>query len=145
LCYYIFRVKPFNIDPSDMKTMIADYMDKGFLENIIDMFKHDMNLYACVGDLLKDERLMVRIGVSALIDTLKQENPENIPKAIPSILPLLKDQSPVIRSDAAYLLGMIGHKDVLPFLTEAANDKDENVRIIVKEAIEEIESNSSCD
>jgi HEAT repeat protein len=133
-------MKPFNIEPSDMKTMIADYMDKGFLENIIDMFKHDVSLYACVGDLIKDERLMVRLGVSALIDTLRQENPENISKAIPSILPLLKDQNPVLRSDAAYFLGMIGHKDVLPFLTEAANDKNENVRIIAKEAIEEIKA-----
>lgn len=136
-------MKPFNIEHSGMKTMIVDYMDKGFLENIIDMFKHDVSLYACVGDLMKDERLMVRIGVSALIDTLKDEEPEDISKAIPSILPLLKDQNPVLRSDAAYFLGMIGHKDVLPFLTEVANDKDENVRIIAKEAIEEIESKPS--
>lgn len=136
-------MKPFNIEPSDMKTMIADYMDKGFLENIIDMFKHDISLYACVGDLMKDERLMVRIGVSALIDTLRHEEPENISKAIPSILPHLKDQNPVLRSDAAYFLGMIGHKEALPFLTEAATDEDENVRIIAKEAIEEIESNPS--
>jgi HEAT repeat protein len=136
-------MKPFNIEPSDMKTMIADYMDKGFLENIIDMFKHDVSLYACVGDLMKDERLMVRIGVSALIDTLRHEEPENISKAIVSILPHLKDQNPVLRSDAAYFLGMIGHKDVLPFLKEAANDTDENVRVIAKEAVEEMESNPS--
>lgn len=133
-------MKPFNIEPSDMKTMIADYMDKGFLENIIDMFKHDVSLYACIGDLIKDERLLVRVGVSALVETLKDEKPENISKAIPSILPLLKDQNPVLRSDAAYFLGMIGYKDVLPFLREAANDEDGNVRIIAKEAIEEIES-----
>jgi len=136
-------MKPFNIEPSGVKTMIADYMEKGFLENIIDMFKHDVSLYACVGDLMKDERLVVRIGVSALIDTLKHEDPESISKAIPSIFPLLKDKNPVLRSDAAYFLGMIGHKEALPFLTEAATDKDENVRIIAKEAIEEIESKPS--
>jgi HEAT repeat protein len=135
-------MKPFNIEPSDMKTMIADHMEKGFLENIIDMFKHDISLYECIGDLIKDERLVVRIGVSALVETLKDEKPENISKAIPSILPLLKEQNPVLRSDAAYLLGMIGHKDVLPFLREAANDADENVRIIAKEAIEEIDPGS---
>jgi HEAT repeat protein len=134
---------PFNQESSDVKTIIADYMEKGFLENIIDMFKHNVSLYAYIGDLIKDERLVVRIGVSALIDTLTHEEPENISRAIPFILPLLKDQKSFLRSDAAYFLGMIGHKDVLPFLREAANDEDENVRIIAKEAIEEIESKSS--
>ncbi len=133
-------MKPLHIDPSDLKTMIADYMEKGFLENIIDMFKHDASLYTYIGELMKDERLVVRIGISALLDTLKTEDPGNISKAIPSIMPLLKDKNPVLRSDAAYFLGMIGNKDVLAFLKEAAKDEDDNVRIIAKEAIEEIES-----
>ncbi len=133
-------MKPLHIDPSDLKTMIADYMEKGFLENIIDMFKHDTSLYTYIGELMKDERLVVRIGISALLDTLKTEDSGNISKAIPSIMPLLKDKNPVLRSDAAYFLGMIGNKDVLAFLKETAKDEDDNVRIIAKEAIEEIES-----
>jgi len=36
--------------------MIADFMQKGFLENMIDMFKHDTSLYSITGDLLRDER-----------------------------------------------------------------------------------------
>jgi HEAT repeat protein len=133
-------MKPLNVGPPDMRSMIADYMEKGYLENIIDMFKHDGDMYAYVGDLIKDERLIVRIGVSALLDTLKKEDAEHISKAISSILPLLKDANPVVRSDAAYFLGMIGHRDVLSLLMETANDKDENVRVIAKEAIEEIEA-----
>ncbi|MDI6891108.1 MAG: HEAT repeat domain-containing protein [Thermodesulfovibrionales bacterium] len=135
-------MNPINIYPSGLKAMIADYMEKGFLENIINMFKHDVSLYAFIGDMMKDERFRVRIGISALLETLKKEEPENISKAIPSILPLLRDQNPVLRSDAAYLLGMIGYKDACPFLREAASDEDENVRIIAREAIEEIESGS---
>src|SRR3990170_4476987 len=126
-------MKPLHTDPPDIKTMFADYIEKGFLENIIDMFKHDASLYTYIGELMKDERLIVRIGLSALLDTLKTEDPENISRAIPSILPLLKDQNPVLRSDAAYFLGMIGDKNVLPFLKEAAKDEDDNVRIIAKE------------
>jgi HEAT repeat protein len=133
-------MKPLHIDPSDIKTMIADYMEKGFLENIIDMFKHDASLYSYIGELMKDERLIVRIGISALLDTLKTEDPENISKAIPSILPLLKDKNPVLRSDAAYFIGMIGNKESIPLLKEAAKDEDENVTVIAQEAIEEIES-----
>jgi HEAT repeat protein len=133
-------MKSNSIDPSDIRTMIADYMEKGFLENIIDMYKYDSSLYTYIGELMRDERLIVRIGISALIDTLKTEDFENISKAIPSILPLLKDKNPVLRSDAAYFLGMIGNKDVIPLLREAIEDEDENVRVIAKEAIEDIEA-----
>jgi HEAT repeat protein len=135
-------MEPIKTEYFDMKTIIADYMEKGFLDNIIDMFKHDKSLYMFIGDLMADERIGVRIGISALIETLKVEDPENIPKAIPSVLPLLKNQNPVFRSDAAYLLGVIGYLDTIPFLEETVKDEDENVRIIAKEAIEEIKSNS---
>ncbi len=135
-------MEPINTEYFDMKNMIADYMEKGFLDNIIDVFKHDSSLYAYIGDLMTDERLGVRIGISALIETLKTEDPENISKAMPSVIPLLKNQNPVSRGDAAYLLGMIGHVDAIPFLEKMIKDEDANVRIIAKEAIEEIESNS---
>lgn len=134
-------MKPLDISFPDMRNMIADYMEKGYLENIVDMFKHDEDVYAYVGDLIKDERLIVRISMSALFDILKEEDTEHISKAISCILPLLKDGNPVVRSDAAYFLRMIRQRDVLPLLLrEKANDKDENVRIIAKEAIEEIEA-----
>jgi len=136
-------MESFNIDPSVLKKLIADHMEDGYLENIIDMFKHDKDLYNLIGDLIKDERLNVRIGVSALVETLKIEDKENISRAISSIIPLLKDQNPTIRSDAAYLLEIIKNKDAIPFLKEIENDENENVRTIVKEAIEEIEANPS--
>jgi hypothetical protein len=37
-------MEPINAEHFNMKTMIADYMEKGFLDNIIDMFKHDKSL-----------------------------------------------------------------------------------------------------
>ncbi len=133
-----------NISPEELKKMIADYMEKGFLENIIDMFKHDSSLYSLVGELMTDERVRVRLGMSALVETLGKEAPEHIKKAVPGILPLLKNPEPVIRGDAAYLLGIIGHSDSIPLLKEAAED-DENpdVRLIAKEAIEDIKTCAS--
>ncbi len=135
-------MEPIDTEHFDIKSMIADYMEKGFLDNIIDMFKHDSSLYAYIGNLMTDERLVVRIGILALVETLKTENPENLSKAMPSVIPLLKDQNPFVKGDAAYLLGIIGHIDAIPFLEEIIKDEDANVRIIAKEAIEEIESNS---
>ena len=32
------------MNEEELKTMVLDYMDNGYLENIIDMFKHDESL-----------------------------------------------------------------------------------------------------
>jgi HEAT repeat protein len=135
-------MEPAEKDSADLKTILADYMENGLLDNIIDMFKHDQSLYAYIGDLIADERIRVRIGATALVESLRKEDPENVNKAIPHLLPLLKSETPVIRGDAAYLLGIIGNRDVVPFLNEIINDADTNVRMIAKEAIEDITADS---
>ena len=56
------------------KKMIADYMEGGYLDNIIDMFKHDKSLYEYIGDLMTDERMRVRIGATALMEELRKES-----------------------------------------------------------------------
>lgn len=121
-----------------MLKMIADHMENGFLENIIDMFKHDNSLYLLLGDLLGDERMRVRIGTVALVETLMEEKVEHLQSAIPAVAQRLKDSNATIRGDAAYLLGIIGHRNALPFLREASGDEHQMVRKTVIEAIEEI-------
>ncbi len=121
-----------------MKKMIADYMEDGFLENIIAMFRKDKSLYPLIGGLLGDERSRVRIGATALVETLSAEAPENLPSALLGIAACLKNTNPTIRGDAANVLGIIRHKDALPFLSEAADDKNEMVREIIKESMEMI-------
>jgi HEAT repeat protein len=123
---------------SDIISFIAEYMEKGFLENIIDMFKHDKGLYALIGDLMRDDRMRVRIGMTALVEDLSKSDPEYIRHAVPGIAALLKDVNPATRGDAAYLLGIIGHCDALPFLTEVIDDEDQQVREIIWESVEEI-------
>ena len=132
---------PINTENFDLKKLIADYMEDGMLDNIVDMFKHDSNLYAYIGELMSDERIMVRIGVSALVETLRAEDSENVSRALPSIIPLLEDQNPMLRGDAAYLLGIIGHKDAIPFLKKILQEEHAHIKTIAKEALEEIESN----
>lgn len=126
----------------DLKKMIADYMENGFLENIVDMFKHDKTLYRYVGELLIDERIRVRIGVAALLETLKDEDPENIFLAIPYVASVLKNENPVFRGDAIYVLGLIGNNDVVPLINEMRIDEDKDVRQIAEETLEEIKSKS---
>ncbi len=130
-------INPNIIDP-DLRSMIADYMEKGFLENIIDMYKHDSGLYALIGELIQDERMRVRIGVTALMEELKIHDKGNASKAVSNLLPLLSHDDPVVRGDASNLLGIIRDKSAMPFLEKLLTDVNPNVRIIAKEAIEEI-------
>ncbi len=118
-----------------MVKMITDYMEGGFLENIIDMFKHDKNLYLLIGDMLGDERGRVRLGTVALVENLKTEDFKHILTAIPGIAKLLTNPNPTIRGDAAHLLSLIGHKDALPYLLEAYDDENEMVKKIIQESI----------
>lgn len=122
----------------DMTSMIADYMEKGFLENIIDMFKHDKTLYQLIGNLMTDERMRVRLGITALMETLAKEDPDNVTGSINSIARLLKETSSTTRGDAAYLLGIIGHIDAISHLEKVLEDENPQVREIAREAIEEI-------
>lgn len=125
-------------ETADTLKMIADYMENGFLDNIVDMFKQDKSYYPLIGALLGDERSRVRIGTVALVETLKSGDADALFTAIPGIAELLQDSSVTIRGDAAYLLGIIGHKDALPFLAKAATDENELVRDAVEEAVREI-------
>lgn len=125
------------------KSMILDYMEKGFLENIIDMFKHDENLFSLIVDMIKDERVRVRVGAVALVEEMVKYNKRGLIRIIPSIAALLKDENPTVRGDSAYLLDIIGDKEALPYLEAALDDVDENVRDAVYDAIKGIKKNSS--
>ncbi len=120
--------------------MIADYMEKGFLENIIDMFKHDGNLCSLIGVLIQDNRLRVRIGITALVEELAKTGGVDVRSALPGLLPLLHHAEPVIRGDAVNLLGIIGDESVLTALEEALADPDPSVRMLAGEAMADIRS-----
>jgi len=122
--------------------MIADYMENGYLENIIDMFKHDPEYYQHLGTMLGDERMGVRIGTFALVEALLDVENNNLSASIPGIAALLNDPNVTIRGDAAHLLGIIGHENALPYLENALHDEHELVRENVSEAIDVIKNNS---
>jgi HEAT repeat protein len=122
----------------DLRPLIADHMEAGFLENIIDMFRHDSSLYSLVGELIQDERVRVRMGVTAMMEELKVRDRSNISRAVASLLPLLDNEEDFVRGDAVNLLGIAGGESTLPFLEKALTDKNTNVRLIAREAIEEI-------
>lgn len=129
-----------HLHPLAMLKLLADHMESGFLDNIIALFRKDESLYPLIGDMLADERVRVRLGTIALVETLADEVPDKVKRAIPSIAGLLKQSSATIRGDAVYALGIIGDREALPFLKDAAEDGDDQVRQAVQEAIESIQS-----
>jgi len=129
--------------PTDLLQMISDYMENGFLENIIDMFRHDVTLYRLIGELIQDERVRVRLGVTALMEELKKTDPDHVILAQEHLLPLLHHADAVVRGDAANLVGLIGNSASLLSLKALMEDENGNVRIIAREAVQELESGSA--
>ena len=124
----------------NMQKMLADYMENGLLENITDMFKHDKTLYDYIPDLIKDERMRVRIGTIALLETLAVEDPDNTEKVVRLVIPLLKDSNLLVVGDAVYILGLIGNQEVIPFLEKLIPSEDPDLRTIAQEAVKDIRS-----
>lgn len=122
----------------ELKKLVLEYMERGFLENIIDMFKHDEGLFPLIIDMIKDDRVRVRLGAIALVEDLVIKMPEPLVRMIPDIAELLKDKNPTVRGDGAYLLEIIGSNEALPYLTDALDDEDQDVKEIVSEAIKSI-------
>ena len=122
----------------DMVKMLTDYMEEGLLDNIVSMFKADKTTYALIGEMITDERVRVRLGVTALVEILSEEDPDNLPLAGPSIMKALKHETPLFRGDAANLLGIMNYKDALDLLKELTKDEEEVVRQMAQEAIDDI-------
>jgi hypothetical protein len=97
----------------DIVKIIGDFLELGHVENITAMFKQDRSLYDLTGDLLRDERFSVRLGIGVLFEDLAVIRSKEISLAIPSLLPLLQEQNPILRGEAATILGIIGSRDAL--------------------------------
>jgi len=124
--------KDFNID---LIKVICDFLELGHVENIVAMFKQDKNLYGMTGDILRDERYVVKLGTAVLFEELATIRPADISLAVPSLLPLLQEGNPILRGEAATILGIIGSSEAMPHLEKLANDPDTQVREIIQDIL----------
>lgn len=130
------------MDREEMKKMLIEYMGKGFLENIIALFKTDDSLYDLIPDMLSDENMRVRLGTAALVEELMNGYRDNIRKVVPGIAALLKHDDPNVRGDAAYVLGVIKDPGAIPHLEAGLNDENAGVREVIRDALADIRSAS---
>jgi HEAT repeat protein len=126
------------MNDSEMQSMLIDYMGRGFLENIVALFRQDASLYRFIAGMLGDDNLRVRLGATALVEELARESREELESAVPGIISLLGHDNPTIRGDAVFVLGIIGGREAYEALQTCLQDGHAGVREAAREALEEM-------
>jgi HEAT repeat protein len=125
------------MNDNEMKAMLIEYMGRGFLDNIIAMFRQDPSLNRFIAAMLGDDKIRVRLGATALVEELAGEH-RQLSDAVPGLIELLKHENPTIRGDAASVLGIIRDRGARAALQEALLDSHPGVREAARDALAEI-------
>ncbi len=126
-----------DITDTELVKTIADFLEMGHVENIIAMFRQEPDYYRLSGDILRDERFAVRMGMAVLFEELQTIRPQEVELAIPSLQPLLTDHNPFIRGEAANILGLINTDMARKLLHPLVNDPDPQVAEIVRDCLQD--------
>ena len=122
----------------EMKAMLIEYMGKGFLDNIIALFKQDSSLFRFIADMLGDGNLRVRLGTVALVEELVAERGNELRAAVPGLIELLRHENPTVRGDAASVLGTIRDRSAHAALEACLRDTHPGVREAARDALADI-------
>ena len=125
------------VSDEELKRVIKDFLEMGHVENIVAMFRRYPHYYAWTGEILEDERFNVRLGVAVLFEELRSLQPEKLKLAIPSLAPLLRDHSAMIRGEAINILGIIGTDEAINFVREMLGDPSPQVREMAELVLED--------
>lgn len=125
-----------NWEGEAFEEMLFDYLENGYLENIITFFEHEPDQIYLIPKMLKDERLRVKVGAFAIMEELKEKNPANLKRIVPALIELLHSPEKNIRGDAAYALEIISDPQAKPALIEALNkEQDPEVKEFIEDAL----------
>lgn len=122
---------PEEVTDSELKKVIADFLEMGHVENIISMFKKEPRYYDWTGDILEDDRFNVRLGLTILFEELQNSGERHVARAVPALQPLLNHDSPLIRGEAVSILGIIGTKEAKKLILTMRDDSSPQVREMV--------------
>jgi len=128
------------MNEDDLRTMLIDYMGRGFLDNIAALMKQDPSMVRFLPDLLGDDAIVVRLGTTALVEELVKDHRRILGGAVAGLVALLGHENPTIRGDAANVLGIIRDRSAVGALMKLQNDGHASVREIALEAQREIEA-----
>lgn len=124
------------ISDEEMIKTIADFLGMGHIENIVAMFKQETDYYRYTGELIQDERFMVRMGMVLLFEELKVARPKEISLATPFLTPLLTEEIPLyVKGEVLTILGIIGGPEACGYLRRYLDDPDPQLAEIAKDYV----------
>lgn len=126
----------------DKKELIANMLEKGMLENVIDIAGRE-GLEETLAELVSNSRMRVRMGAVAALEDLHSVDPEKIKKAIPILLEKLKTGEENIRGDVIYALEKIADGDVIEELEEELKNSEGNIKDALEDAISSIKKRNN--
>ena len=126
------------MEDTELRAMLIEYMGKGFLDNIIAMFRQDSSLYRFIADMLGDEQMQVRLGATALVEELAGEHRVELLAAVPGLISLLTHENATIRGDVLSVLGLIKARAAQEAIENCLSDIHPGVREAAQEALEAI-------
>lgn len=124
-------------EEQELLALIGDFLEMGHADNIAAMYRQDPRLYALTGELLRDERYAVRLGMAVLFEELAATRPDEVHRAVPYLLPLLGDETAHVRGEAVTLLGIIATPEALTAVTTLRSDPDPQVAEIAGDILAE--------
>ena len=125
------------VSDKELKKVISDFLEMGHVDNIIAMFRRDQRYYSWTGELLIDDRFNVRLGLAVLFEELQCIQPDKTPLAIPSLQPLLNNESSLIRGEAVGILSLIGTPKAMKLISTLSDDTSPQVREMVAMTLED--------
>ena len=125
------------VSDSELKKVIADFLEMGHVENIVSMFKKEPLYFEWAGEILQDERFNVRLGLTILFEEFQTQRLDDMSRAIPSLKIVLDHESSLIRGEAIGILGIIGNDEALELIHSKQNDPNPQVREMVAFVLED--------
>ncbi len=127
---------------TDLTPMLADGLADGLLENVLALLRQEPHQAPLLAALVADERVRVRMGVVAAVETLAAEANGGLDALADALVPHLGAELATLRGDAAYLLGLTGGARHLPALAPLFRDPHPDVAALAREAAEAIQGRS---
>lgn len=129
------------VSDKELLSVIKDFLEMGYVDNIVAMFDQEPRYLTWSGNILEDERFAVRLGVSVLFEELKARHPKNpewLHPAIAALVPLLDSGQPLIRGEALSVLAIIDGPGLAGHIHKMLTDDDPQIREIAEDIMESI-------
>ena len=129
--------RPTEVSDEELLKVMADFLEMGYVENIVAMFKQEPRYYQWTGQLLVDERFAVRLGVSVLFEYLVEDRPGDVHLAVPSLKKALQHQTSWARGEAVSVLAIIATDEAIALVKTVVDDPAPEVAAVARDILSE--------